>query len=118
MVKTGIHAVPAATKSGVPDRVGIWQLVRHVPGEHAHFLYASNKRTVSLFVTETKNNRPLQLQKGWKPVILERGVSAFMHQDSRHPERSALVFKHKTQRRMVMGHLTESELVNLAKRLR
>lgn len=117
-IKTGSAMVPKAQRAGIPTKVGSWTLVRHVPGEHGHFLYAANKRTFSLFLTETGNTRPLQPQKGWKTVVLGKGQSAFEHQDSRNPERTAIVFKHQTQRRLVMGKLTEAELVSLAQQLR
>ncbi|MBB6051446.1 hypothetical protein [Armatimonas rosea] len=115
--KRGTHAISIAAKLGLPERVGAWRLVRHVPGEHAHFLYANQQRTFSLFVTETKNNRPLKPQTGWKPTVLGQGTSAFLHQDSRHSERNAIAFKSQTQRRMVVGRLTGLELVEIAKQL-
>lgn len=116
-VKSGAHAVSIAAQLGIPERLGAWRLVRHVSGEHAHFLFANNKRTFSLFVTETKSNRPLKAQTGWKPIVLGQGTSAFVHQDSRHSERNAIVLKFQTQRRMVVGRLTESELIEVAKQL-
>ena len=110
--------MPEAQRAEVPTKVGAWQLVRYVSGENAHFLYANGPRTFSLFVTDTKNNRPLKAQPGWKPVGVQANVSAFMHQDTRNPERTAIVFKHQTQRRMIMGKLSEAVLVRLAKLLR
>ncbi|MBB6052872.1 hypothetical protein [Armatimonas rosea] len=117
-IQTGSAMVPEAQRAGIPTKVGSWVLVRHVPGVHGHFLYAADKRTFSLFLTETGNTRPLQPQKGWKTIVLGKGQSAFEHQDSRNPERTALVFKHQTQRRLIMGKLTEAELVSLAQQLR
>ena len=117
-IKTRGEAVAEARKIGLPAKVGTWELVRFIPGEHNHFLYAAQKRSFSLFVTETKNTHPLQAQVGWKKVGQEGVWSGFIHQDSRTPERTSIVFKHATQRRMVMGKLTEAELVSLAKLLR
>ena len=111
-------AKPEAKKAGVPTQLGDWRLVRYIPGEHAHFLYASGTRTFSLFLTETKNSRPLQTQMGWKIVHLTSILTAFIHRDSHNPEHTAIVFKHQTQRRMIMGRLSEAELVSLAKPLR
>ena len=118
LVKTGSAAVSEAKKVGVPTKLGAWQLVRYVSGQQAHFLYASGSRSFSLFVTETKNSRPLQAQQGWKAVRLFESLVAYLHKDSRNPEHTAIALKHQTQRRMVLGKLTETELVNLAKQLR
>lgn len=117
-IKTGGNAAPEARKVGLPAKVGAWELVRFIPGEHNHFLYAAQKRSFSLFVTETKNTHPLQAQTGWKKVGREGLWSGFIHQDARNPECTAIVFKHATQRRMVMGKLTEAELIGLARLLR
>lgn len=110
--------MPEAQQAGVPTKIGAWQLVRHIPGEQGHFLYASGPRTFSLFVTETNNPHPLQAQQGWKAVRLSGIQTAFVHKDPRNPERTAIVCKHLTQRRMILGKLTETELVGLAKQLR
>lgn len=117
-IKTGEASATEAQKVGVPTRVGSWKLVRHIPGEHGHFLYANDKRTFSLFVTETRSTRPLQPQTGWKTVVVTSNLTAYEHQDARNPERTALVFKHLTQRRMLMGKLTEAELLALARLIR
>ena len=117
-VKTGSATVPEAQKAGVPTKIGAWELVRFVSGENAHFLYASQKRTFSLFVTETKNQNPLKPQVGWKTLRLTETLTAFAHKDPRNPECAAIVFKHLSQRRMILGKLTEDELIALAKQLR
>lgn len=115
---TSKAAVVEAQKAGLPTKIGSWELVRHVPGENGHFLFASSQRTFSFFVTETKNRNPLQPQPGWKPVSLGGGLTAFLHKDPRNLERMAIAFKHQTQRRMILGKFTEAELVSLAKLLR
>ena len=117
-VGTSKAVIAEAQRAGLPAKIGSWELVRHVPGENGHFLFASSQRTFSFFVTETKNRNPLQPQSGWKPVSLGSGLTAFLHKDSRNQERLAIAFKHQTQRRMILGKLTEAELVSLAKLLR
>jgi hypothetical protein len=117
-INPGNTADTEAKKLGIPTQLAEWKLVRHVPGEHNHFLYANHQRTISLFITETKTSHPLQAQTGWKTVVLGAGQAGFVHQDSRNPERSAVVFKHQTQRRMLLGKLSEAELIRLAKQIR
>ena len=91
---------PAGDTLGVPQKVGAWQLVRKITGEPNHFLYANQKRSFSLFIAETKSTHPLQAQQGWKTLRIAENFVGFLHQDSRNPERTAIVFKHATQRRM------------------
>ncbi|WP_309708509.1 hypothetical protein [Armatimonas sp.] len=101
----------------MPETLEGWKLVRHNGGEHTQFLYAKGKRSFSLFLSETKSLQPLKAQEGWKAILLGTETSAFLHKDSRSPNRSAIVFKHQMQRRMIMGKLSELELVSLAKQL-
>ena len=55
--------------------------------------------------------------ESWSVGGAHRSSSAKSNQDSRNPECTAIVFKHATQRRMVMGKLTEAELIGLARLL-
>jgi hypothetical protein len=111
-------ALQEAQKAGIPTKFGDWQLVRYITGEHAHFLYANGKRSFSLFLLDTQDTRPLKEQKGWKRVVGTGNLIALVHQDARDTTQSALVFKFQKQRRMIVGKLSEAELVAVARLLR
>jgi hypothetical protein len=112
----GDNALEEAKKANVPTSIGEWKLVRHVAGEHAHFLYANDKRSFSFFITETQNTRPLTAQKGWRRVTGTGNFIAFLHQDARDASRTALVFKYQAQRRMIVGKLSLNEMLALAQK--
>jgi hypothetical protein len=115
--KTKTEVLSTAQSAHVPLKVGDWQLVRHVAGEHPHFLYAKGKRSFSLFLTDTKNTHPLKQQKGWRLVMGTNNFVAFVHQDTRDAARNAIAFKYQTQRRMIVGRLTQSEMIALAQKM-
>lgn len=115
--QAGSAAVQQARREGVPERIGAWRLVRHSRGEHPQFLYASGSRSFSLFVTETNSTQPLKAQKGWKPTRLDAETIAFLHKDARDPALTAIVFKHRRQRQILLGKLSDAELLSLAKQL-
>ena len=106
-----------AKRVGLAERVGEWKLVRYVPGEQAHFLFASQKRAFSLFVSEMKKGAELKPQPGWRAVALGKGKTGFLHQDARAPERNALAWRHGTQRWMILGRLRPDELAPIAAKL-
>ena len=106
-----------ARRAGLPASVGEWKLVRYVPGEQAHFLFASQKRAFSLFVSAMKKGAELKPQPGWRTVSLGKGKTGFLHQDARAPERNALAWRHGSQRWMMLGSLRPEELASVAAKL-
>ena len=106
-----------ARRIGLAESVGSWKLAGYVPGEQAHFLYTSQKRAFSLFVSAMKPGADLKTQPGWRSVPLGKGRIGYMHQDSRSPERNALAWRHVAQRWMILGRLRADELAAIAVRL-
>lgn len=111
------QAVTEAKRVGLAERIGEWKLVRYVQGERAHFLYASQKRAFSLFVSAMKSGAELKSQAGWRTVALGKGKTGFLHQDARVPERNALAWRHGAQCWMILGRLRPEELTPIAARL-
>lgn len=106
-----------AGRVGLVERVGNWKLARYVPGEHAHFLFVSERRAFSLFVSAMNQGAELKGQSGWRSVPLGKGQTGFLHQDARAPERNALAWRRGAQRWMILGRLKPDELISLATQL-
>jgi hypothetical protein len=106
-----------ASQAGLPEVIQSWKLVRYVPGEHAHFLYAKEQKSFSLFVTQMGTHDivpPASSLKEWKQVSVAKGKKVYIHHDSRDSEKSAVVWKHGSQRRMMVGNMQESSLLALS----
>ena len=106
-----------AEKAGLPENVGDWKMVRYVPGEHGHFLYAQKDKSFSVFVTQIgsqKISTPKDWPRDWKEVVVERDKKVYLHHDSRDTNTSAVAWKHGPQRRMIVGHLEKEELLSLS----
>jgi len=108
---------PESVRMGLPARVGGWKLARFVPGKQAHFLYTQQRRSFSLFVTDSGREDALQERKGWSPVRLQGGTVGYIHTDPRDPARSAIAWKRGQQRRILIGRMEKAELQSLAAKL-
>ncbi len=111
------EALAEARRIGLPERLGDWKLVRYISGKHAHFLFARQKQAFSLFISALKPGVELKSQAGWRSVSFGAGKIGFLHQDIRLPERSALAWRHGSQRWMIVGRIKPEEMTSLAAKL-